>query len=165
MRSAMAVLILGALGACNKPAPPAPPTGPPPIDEAAAKQGVDALWAKVTTADTAGNADAFVALFTETTRLDIQGSPAIVGRAALDSALRPMFAMRDFVAFQRAPNLTTVVSNDLVYEGGTYAETYVEKKKTHTEYGRYATAAARGADGEWRVAYWMAIIDSTVGRK
>jgi uncharacterized protein (TIGR02246 family) len=161
----MAVLVLGALGACSKAAPPAPPPGPPPIDEAAAKQAVDALWAKVITADTAGNVDAFLALFAETVQLDVQGFPAIVGRAAMDSTLRPMFAARDFIGFQRAPNLTMVVSNDLVYEGGTYAETYIEKKKTHTEYGRYATAAARGADGEWRVGYWMAIIDSTVGRK
>lgn len=165
MRFAMAVLVLGALGACDKPAPPAPPPGPPPIDEAAAKQGVAALWAKTITADTAGNVEAFLALFTETARIDLQGFPAMVGRAGIDSALRPMFAMRDPLTFEPTPNLTTVVSNDLVYQGGTFVETYIEKKKTYTEYGRYAGAAARGADGEWRFTYWMAIIDSTVGGK
>jgi len=165
MRSALAVLVLGALGACGKPAPPAPPPGPPPIDEAVAKQGVDALWAKAITADTAGSVDVFMGLWTDNARVDVQGIPAMVGRAEIEAAFRPMFAARRATAFQRTPTQTLVVSNDLVYQGGSYAETFVENKKTSTEYGRYATALARGTDGEWRIAYWMAIIDSTVGRK
>jgi hypothetical protein len=33
------------------------------------------------------------------------------------------------------------------------------------EYGRYASAAAKEADGQWRLGYLMAFTDSTVADK
>jgi len=162
MRSVLAVFVLSALSACSKPAPPPPPPpGPPPIDEAAAKQGVDALWAKAITADTSANADAFMTLFADDARVDVQGAPAMVGKAAIDKAIRPMLANRKPTAYQAAAHTTTVISNELVYQGGTYNESYVEKKKTKTDYGRFIAALTKGGDGQWRFGYYMAIIDST----
>ena len=166
MRRTAAVLALATLAGCNKPAPPPPPPpGPPPIDEAAAKQGVDALWARSVTADTSGNVDSFMTLFTADARLDIQGLPAMVGKAEIDKTVRPVFAMRKATAYTPVAHTTTVVSNDLVYQGGAYTETYVEKQKSHAEHGRFITARVKGADGQWRVAYYMAIIDSTVAAR
>jgi uncharacterized protein (TIGR02246 family) len=135
------------------------------VDTVAVTQAVGDLWTRFVTADTAGNVDAFLGLFAEDVRLDVQGFPPIIGKAAFDSVARPMFAARKFTDLTVNANTTVVVSNDLALQGGTYTETYIEKKKTSTEFGRYASSIARGADGQWRISYWMAIIDSTVGRK
>lgn len=164
MRTGIAVLF-GAALACAKAEPPPPPPGPPPIDEAAAKAGVDALWAGIITADTAANADAFMTYFADDARIDVQGFPAMVGKAAIEQALRPIFAVRKPTAFLVTPHTTTVISNELAYQGGTFSETYVEKKKTSTEYGRFIAAMTKGADGQWKFGYYMAIIDSTVAAR
>lgn len=158
------VLLLGAALACAKAEPPPPPP-PPAVDTAGVTQAAADLWDRAVTADTANNIDAFLALFTDDVRLDLQGMPPVLGRAAADSLLRPMFAMRDYLDLSPAPHTTVVVSNDLVLQGGNYTETYVEKKKTNVEHGRFAASIARGTDGQWRVAYMMTIIDSTVARR
>lgn len=163
MRTGLAVL-LGAALACAKAEPPPPPP-PPAVDTVAVTQAVADLWTRFATADTAGNVDAILGMFAENVRLDVQGFPPILGRAAFDSVARPMFAARKFTDLTINANTTVVVSNDLALQGGTYTETYIEKKKTSTEFGRFASSIARGADGQWRIGYWMAIIDSTVGRK
>jgi uncharacterized protein (TIGR02246 family) len=166
MRWSLAVLGLAALAACAKPAPPPPPPpGPPPIDEAAAKQGAEALWASTIAADTAGNADALLANFTDKVRVDVQGFHPLIGRAAVDSVIRPMLATRKVVSYEYSPNTTIVVSNDQVLQGGTFVETYVMKKKTSVEYGRYASSIVKDADGQWRFAYYMGFADSTVARR
>ncbi len=159
----LGVLGLAVLVACAQPAP-APPSAPA-VDTAAVTQAVGDLWNRMNTAIAAGNVDAFLADFDPDIRLDVQGFPPILGRAAFDSVARPIFAARDYAGFQPAPTTTIVVSNDLALQGGTYTETYVENKKTQTEYGRYATSAGRGADGQWHVLYWMAIVDSTVAAR
>jgi uncharacterized protein (TIGR02246 family) len=163
MRIGLAVL-LGAALACAKAEPPPPPP-PPAIDSAGVTQAAADLWNRYATADTTGNVDAVLALYTDDARLDIQGMPPIVGRAALDSVIRPMSSTRRITAFSISPVTTLVVSNDLVLQGGTFMETFVENKKMRTEYGRFASSIAHGADGQWRIAYLMGIIDSTVGRK
>jgi hypothetical protein len=89
----------------------------------------------------------------------------MIGRAAIDSTLRPMYAMRDYTSLVITPAGTTVLSNVLVYQRGTYTESYIEKKKSSTEYGRYATGLVKEADGQWRITYMMAFPDSTVQRR
>jgi len=163
MRSAFGAFVFVAAVACTQPAP-APPAAPT-VDTAAVTQAIGELWNRIIVADTANNIDAFLAEFAPSVRLDIQGFPPLLGRAAFDSLARPVFAVRDYIALQPMPHTTIVVSNDLALQGGTYTETFVEKKKTSTEYGRFATSAARGADGQFRVVYWMAIIDSTVAAR
>jgi len=39
------------------------------------------------------------------------------------------------------------------------------KKGEMTDYGRYAVAVVKDADGQWRWAYLMAMVDSTVTKK
>jgi hypothetical protein len=119
----------------------------------------------MTGADTAGNVDAFLAEFHPDVRLDVQGYPAIMGWAAFDSVARPYFAARDVTAMTISPFATSVVSNDLALQGGSFVENFIEKKKRFTEYGRYAASIGRGQDGQWKIMYWMAIIDSTVAAR
>jgi uncharacterized protein (TIGR02246 family) len=166
MRRTAAVLALAILAGCNKPAPPPPPPpGPPPIDEAAAKSGVEALWAKFITADTSGSFEAQQALFTDDFRLDVPAMPPVIGKAAWEAMAKPMIAARNVASFTPNPHTTWVINNDLVYQGGTFSGVYVETKKTRAEYGRFIAAIARGADGQWRFAYLMAIPDSTVAAR
>ena len=166
MRRTAVVLALATLAGCNKPAPPPPPPpGPPPIDEAAAKSGVEALWTSFVVADTADNYDLYAPLFTDDIRVDAQGSPPIVGKAAWETAAKAMIGTRNVTNFAPNPHTTWVISNDLVYQGGTFTESYVEKKKAKNEYGRFISASAKGTDGKWRFAYLMAIIDSSVAAR
>ena len=157
------VLLLGAALACAKAEPPPPPPpATPAVDTAAVTQAAADFGARFAAAEKSGNADSVFAMYAADVRLDVQGMPPIVGRAALDAAVRPMFGTRTITDMQLAPNETAVVSNDLVLQGGTFTETYVEKKKTRVEHGRYASSIVRGSDGQWRFGYLMAIIDSTV---
>jgi uncharacterized protein (TIGR02246 family) len=157
------VLLLGAALACAKAEPPPPPPpAPPALDTAAVTQAAADFRARFAAAEKSGTADSVFALYTDDVRLDVQGMPPIVGRAALDAVIRPMYGTRRITDMQLLPNETAVVSNDLVLQGGTFAETYVEKKKTMVEHGRYASSIVKGNDGQWRFGYLMAIIDSTV---
>ena len=157
------VLLLGAALACAKAEPPPPPPpAPPTVDTAGVTQAVADFLSRFSAAGKSGSADSILAMYTPDARLDVQGMPAIDGRAALDAVIRPMAASRTITGMKLMPNETAVVSNELVLQGGTFAETYVEKKKTSVEHGRYASTIAKGSDGQWRFGYLMAIVDSTV---
>jgi uncharacterized protein (TIGR02246 family) len=158
------VLLVGTVLACAKAEPPPPPP-PPAVDTVAATQGVADFWARWSRTLTDSTAEAYAALYADDARLDIQGVPAVVGKAALEAVVRPMFAGRDYTGAEASPHTTVVVSNDLVLQGGTFTETYVEGKKTSVEHGRFAASIARSPDGTWRFAYVMGIVDSTVARR
>ena len=155
------VLFLGAALGCAKAEPPPPPP-PPAVDTASVTQAVGDFLSRFTAAEKASNVDSVLALYTPEARIDVQGMPAMLGRAALDAAMRPMFASRTITDFQFTPTETVVVSNDHALQAGAFMETYVEKKKTSVEHGRYAGSIVKGSDGQWRFGYLMAIIDSTV---
>ena len=161
MRGLVAAMALGAALAC---APPATEQAaePPAVDSAGVTQAVEDLWSRYSAADTAGNVDAVMALYTETARLDVPGVPPALGRAAIDSVARMMTASRDLNSLMIHTAATYVVSNEMAYTRGTYMETYVANKKSATDYGRYASAVVKGADGQWRIQYLMAFPDSTV---
>lgn len=162
MRSAFGLFAFAAAAACTQPAP-APPAVPS-VDTAAVSQAVGDLWTRISAAVLADNYEAFSAEYATDVRIDAQGFPAILSRAALDSLARPMFAARHYTAYTPMPHTTVVVSNDLVLQGGTYTETYVENKKTSTEYGRFAGSIGR-TDSQWRFLYLMLIVDSTVAAR
>ena len=158
------VLLLGAALGCAKAEPPPPPP-PPAVDTAGVTQAAADLWNRFITADTADNADGLIALFADDVRVDLQGAPPMVGKPAFEAVYRPMIAARNYTDARINAHTTVVVSNDLVLQGGDYSETYEEKKKTSTEYGRFATSLVRGTDGQWRITYLMGLIDSTVARR
>ena len=100
------------------------------LDTAGVTQAVADFLSRFSAAEKSGSADSILAMYTPDARLDVQGMPAIDGRAALDAVIRPMAASRTITDMKLMPNETAVVSNELVLQGGTFAETYVEKKKT-----------------------------------
>ena len=161
--ASLALVLLGG-AACAKPAEQTA-AAPPAVDSAAVKAAVSDVWARWIVADTAGNVEALMALVGDSARFDARGMPPIVGRANLRAAVEPIFKSTKYTAMAITPEMTEVLSDALAYETGNYVETYVVNKKSMTDYGRYAAAVGKDADGQWRVMYMMAFADSTVPAK
>ena len=136
------------------------------VDTAAVTGAVREMWAGFILADTAGNFDGLLDLYDENALVETPGFPPLAGRAAIDAALRPMFAQRDVQDLTVTPFTTVTVRNDLAYDAGAFVETYAESgKPAMTEYGRYTSGFRKDAGGRWRLAYIMAFPDSTVAKK
>lgn len=155
------------LAACAQPAPETAEPAAPAVDTAAALAGVEDMWARWAVADTAGDLTTIIGLMAEDARLDIKGMPAMTGRAAAQAAMSGMYEQLDYLDASVSPEWTVAVTNDLVHQAGTYFERYTTKGQPGEmmDYGRYAAALVRGADGQWRWGYMMAFVDSTVTRK
>lgn len=140
---------------------------PPAVDSAAVRAAVADLWARYTTADSAGDVAAIMDFVTDSVRFDMRGMPAIVGKPAWQAAATGMYQMYKYEAIRMNPERTIAMTNDLAYERGSYhqAMTEVKTRKKTTDYGRYATAIRKDADGKWRMVYMMAFVDSTVAAK
>jgi ketosteroid isomerase-like protein len=153
--------------ACAPPAEEASAPAAAAVDTAAVVAGVADLWAKWAVADTAEDLDAFGALMTETALFDAKGMPEIVGPAGMKAAAGPLYAQVDYLEATATPSMTVAISNEMAHQAGTYFERYTMKgqKGEMMDYGRYAAAFVKGADGQWKWAYMMAFVDSTVTKK
>ena len=156
---ALAMLI----AACAKPAEQT--AAVPAVDSAAVKAAVADVWVRWSAADTAGNVEAVVALVADSARLDFRGMPPLIGRAAFRTMAEANLKSMDISALNIIPEMTTAISDGLAYETGNYVEAYTMNRKNLTDYGRYAAAVGKDADGQWRVFYLMAFADSTITKK
>lgn len=153
--------VLLALGACAPPAPPAAAVATPP-DTAAIRAELDQLWAAYGAADTAGDVATLAGFYTENARIDFMGGPPIVGLEAITSTLQAIFATNKYSGLGVVPERTTARESTTAYQVGRWWESYTVKgKRQQTDYGRYAAAYTKGADGRWRAAYFMGFTDST----
>jgi nuclear transport factor 2 (NTF2) superfamily protein len=98
------------------------------------------------------DAAAFGALHTEAVVYEWRGrSGSVVGRAALESSMREIWATR------RELRLNLEVSElrvhaDRAYEYGAYEETWTNARGSQvTEFGRYVTAYLLERSGQWRI--------------
>lgn len=157
----LAALAVATAAAC---APPAAEqaTAPPALDSAAVTAAVSEVWARLSAAVPENNVDAILAQFSPTARYDYPAVPPMLGRAGIDSVVRPIFATRDFTGLVITPAATYVVSNDMAYARGSLTESWVENGKPATEYCRFAAEVVKEADGQWRIRYMMAFPDSIV---
>lgn len=164
-RRALSSLVLAlTFAACAKPADQSA-AAPAAVDSAAVKAAVTDVWSRWIAADTAGNIDALAALIADSVRIDARGMPPMVGKVAWRAMAETAMKQMDITAMSIIPEMTEAISNGLAYETGNYVETYVAGGNTMTDYGRYATAVGKDADGQWRVYYLMAFADSTVTAK
>jgi uncharacterized protein (TIGR02246 family) len=156
------LLALAGVLACAQPAP-----APPPVDEAAVRSGVNAVWTAYTDALLAENAEGVLALYSEDAYLDFKDMPPLEGRAALAEAMAPLLAANDYTALTIMPTTTYVVSDSLALQAGTYHETWntPADRTTTAAHGRWAAGLAREPDGRWRINYLMAFTDSTTTAK
>jgi ketosteroid isomerase-like protein len=156
-------LIVVSAAACAPKEPPAP--APPVVDSTAVKAAVGNVWQQWVTADTAGNIAVMAELVDDSIRIDSKGAPPMIGKAAWQTMAETMRKTSKPLSETITPDLTIAVSNDLAYQNGNYAEEMMAGKKKTTDYGRYAAALEKGADGKWRIRYIMAFSDSIVAAK
>jgi ketosteroid isomerase-like protein len=135
------------------------------VDTAAVVAGVNELWTRWSAADVAGDTEALIALSTPAIRMDAMGSAPIVGHDAARAAWTPIFQATDYTEATITPEMTVAVTNELAHSMGKYFSRFTANGRAGAEYGRYVAAAVKGADGQWRAAYIMAMIDSTVTAK
>lgn len=161
------LILAAALAACAPKEAPAPAAAAPAVDTAAVVAGVADTWARWAVADTAENLEALVAVMAEDARLDAKGMAPMIGRAAAQAAMTELYGKVNYLEASSRPDFTVAISNELAHQMGTYLERYTMKGKKGemTDYGRYAVAAVKDADGVWRWAYLMAMVDSTVTKK
>jgi ketosteroid isomerase-like protein len=161
------LLLAATLTACAPKEAPATAAAAPAVDTAAVVAGANDLWAKWAVADTAENLAAIMELMAEDGRMDAKGMAPLIGRAAAQAAMTDLYGKVNYLEASSRPDFTVAISNELAHQMGTYLERYTMKgqKGEMTDYGRYAVAAVKDTDGQWRWAYMMAMVDSTVTKK
>lgn len=150
-----------ALAAC---APPAAEQSAAPmaVDTAAVQAAAAAFWPRWIAAVTSGDSVAMGGLLADSVRIDSKGLPPVLGRAGWMTALETMLKGTKVESEVITPEQTSVISNEMAYQTGDFVETTTTAGKSQTEYGRFAAAIRKGADGQWRLSYVMAFADSTV---
>ena len=149
------------LAACAKPAEQAGMAAPA-VDSAAVVAAIGDFWQRWTTADTSNNLDAALAMIADSARIDIRGMAPIMGRAGWKAVAEPMMKTTKTTSLMVMPDETVPVTNELVYQSGSYMEGTTTGGKRMMEHGRYATAIRKEADGQWRMSYIMVFADSTL---
>ena len=151
-----------ALAGCTKPAEqPAAPA----IDSAAVSSAATNFWQRYGQNVLAGDTTAWLGMVDDSVRVDSRGLPPLLGKAALANTFMPVLRTTKYTGFNVTPDMTVPVSNDMVYQNGSYMEASTSGGKSQTEYGRYAAAIVKGADGQWRLGYLMAFSDSVISAK
>jgi ketosteroid isomerase-like protein len=135
------------------------------IDSAAVSAAATNFWQRYSQAVVANDTVAMLALMDDSIRVDARGMPALIGKAALQAQFSSIWKNTRYTALTVTPDLTIPASSDQVYQNGSFVETTSSGGKDMTEFGRYASAIVRGADGQWRLGYIMAFGDSTVPAK
>lgn len=152
-----------ALAACTKPAEQQ--AAAPAVDSAAVIAAATNFWQRYGEAVLANDTTAIMGFVDDSARIDARGMPPLIGKAAVQAQFSPIWKVTKYTAFTVTPDMTIPVSNELVYQNGTYIEAMTANGKATTDYGRYASALVRGPDGQWRVGYIMAFADSIVAKK
>ena len=162
IRSASSGLVLAVILAGCAPKAEEQATVPIAVDSAAVVSAAVAYWPRWIAAWQTGDVATMGDLLSDSVRLDIKGLPPMLGRAGFVATFEPLVKTMKMDSEVITPEQTTAISNELAYQTGDYVETMTAAGKTQTEYGRYAAAIAKGADGQWRLSYIMAFADSTV---
>jgi uncharacterized protein (TIGR02246 family) len=161
-----ALLVAGlALAGCTKPAERQAAPAQPALDTAAVISQVSNFWQRYIIADTTGNLEAITTMWDDSVRADVRGAPVLLGRAAVRAFIEPIFKTTKYTSMEVTPDMTIPVHNGMAYQNGSYVESSTTAGKSATDYGRYAMALVRGADGQWRIGYLMAFSDSIVSKK
>lgn len=160
-RSAFSGLAIAALAACA-PRAAEQAAAPMAVDTAAVQAAVAGFWPRWIASATANDTAAMGALLNDSVRIDSKGLPPVLGRAAWITIFETLMKGTKVESEAITPEQTSVIDNDLAYQTGDFMETTTTGGKTQTEYGRYAAAIRKDADGQWRLRYIMAFADSTV---
>jgi ketosteroid isomerase-like protein len=155
------VILAVALAACA-PKAAEQAAAPVAVDTAAVQAALAGFWPRWISAAMAGDTAAMGALLADSVRIDSKGIPPVLGRAGWITVFETMLKTMKVESEVITPEATSVVGNDLAYQTGDFVETTTTAGKTQADYGRYAAAIRKDADGQWRLSYVMAFPDSTV---
>ena len=148
------------LVACTKPAPEQ--AAAPAIDSAAVTTAATSFWQRYGQIVIANDTAAWTTMMDDSVRVDARGLPPMIGKAAVAAQFLPLWRGVTYTGFNVTPDMTIPISNEAVYQNGTYTEASTSGGKSQTDYGRFAAAIVKGADGQWRLGYIMAFSDSIV---
>ena len=112
------------------------------------------------------DAAALSALHTEGTVFDWRGrSTPVTGRVALEKSRRETWASRrELRLMLEVAELR--IHSDSAYEFGSYEQSWIDQQgRNISEFGRYVTAYAREADGQWRIARTFGFADLIATKK
>jgi uncharacterized protein (TIGR02246 family) len=149
----VSLLLLAFTVACTQ----APPPDTHDADVQALKDS-EAAWAKATAAK---DFDKSMTYYADDASLLIANAPAINGKDAIRTAMKPMFDDPNFALAFQASRVEVAKSADLGYTQGTYTLTITDPrtKKPVTDKGKYVTAYKKQSDGTWKAVADMVSSD------
>ena len=130
------------LTACNR--------GPNPHDTEVLKiQGVEMKWNHDYLAR---DIDNLMAHYTDDAVLIVPGTPALSGKPAIASILRPMLSDPLLSLHFKSSRVEVSKSRDLAYTQGTYTllTTDPQTKRAVNDHGSYVTTYRKQGDGSWK---------------
>lgn len=139
--------LLVLLSGCAQ-APPPPPPDTRAADEKTIRDGEvawNADWA-------AKDVEKIVAHYADDATLMVPGAPAMKGKDAIRTGLKPVAADANTALTFTATSVEVSKGSDIAYTQGTYSMTTTDgkTKKPVTEKGTYVTVYKKQADGAWK---------------
>ena len=126
-----------------------------------ANAGIDSLNLRISEAYRSHDPRAYAALFTDSATFEWPAFNTVRGPADLESMARSNWAalsdmeLKLTVASRR-------IAPDHATEYGAFEQSWSDSSGTRmTEFGRYASVFARGADGRWKMDRFLGFEDST----
>lgn len=162
MKTLFAALLLVTAAGCRPSAEPPAAARRAPVDTAAVTAAIAAVFDSLGRAEEIGNVAAFGTRFEPDARIDGQGGVPLIGRAAIEGKAAQSFGARKYHTMDMIPVGTRLWGDTAAMAHGYLVEIHTPHgEKTRTEYGRWASEVARGADGQWRIRHLIAFLDST----
>lgn len=137
------------VGCATQPAPCPAPADTRAADIQAVKD-IEAQWVKDAATKDAAK---WAAYFTDDGSGLYPGAPTLNGKAAIQAALTPMLADKNFALTFASDKQVASKGGDMVYTQGTYSMTLTnpKTKKPMTDKGKFLTVYMKQADGTWKV--------------
>jgi ketosteroid isomerase-like protein len=126
-----------------------------------ASAGIDSLNARLLQAYRTRDPQAYGALYTDTAVFEWPAFNTVRGRAGMEGMARSNWAALEDMDLRLTVSSRRVAS-DHATEFGAFEQSFRDSSGVRsTEFGRYVTVLARGADGAWRIDRFFGFADST----
>lgn len=152
VRATAAIVALVMFGACSQ-------GRRQPEGDAAA--GIDSLNARLVQAYRTRDPQAYGSLYTDTAVFEWPAFNTVRGRAGMEGMARSNWATLDAMDLRLTVS-SRRIADDHATELGAFEQSFRDSSGVRrTEFGRYVTVLARGADGVWRIDRFFGFADST----
>ena len=156
------LFVLGA--ACSddsRESPGGPGTGRNSGANAAADAGIDSLNTRLVAAYRRRDPTAYGALYTDTAVFEWPAFNTVRGPAGMEAMVRANWLALKDMDLQLNVSSRRIAENHAT-EFGAFQQSWSDSSGARvTEFGRYVTILARGADGSWKIDRFLGFADST----